>query len=104
VGSRSFSLRRVPPELILKELSASDIALCKGLKAEGHRVRIASHGEYKDWIEGVSLVVALPSFWTPLTLLFSSFSTASSSVTSEEIPLSCELQPSRYLNASSAAN
>ncbi|KAL7418121.1 hypothetical protein BDY24DRAFT_374148 [Mrakia frigida] len=28
------------------------IALCKGLKAEGHRVRIASHGEYKDWIEG----------------------------------------------------
>lgn len=31
------------------------IALCKGLKADGHRVRIATHLEYKDWIEGVSL-------------------------------------------------
>jgi sterol 3beta-glucosyltransferase len=31
------------------------IALCKGLQAEGHEVRIATHGEYKDWVEGVSL-------------------------------------------------
>jgi sterol 3beta-glucosyltransferase len=31
------------------------IALCKGLQAEGHTTRIASHGEYKDWVEGVSL-------------------------------------------------
>jgi sterol 3beta-glucosyltransferase len=30
------------------------IALCKGLQAEGHEVRIASHGEYRDWVEGVS--------------------------------------------------
>ena len=30
------------------------IALCKGLQAEGHRTRIATHGEYKDWVEGVS--------------------------------------------------
>ncbi|KAF8344165.1 uncharacterized protein EI90DRAFT_3149570 [Cantharellus anzutake] len=28
------------------------IALCKGLKADGHQVRIATHTEYKDWIEG----------------------------------------------------
>ncbi|CAG8582655.1 10161_t:CDS:10, partial [Acaulospora colombiana] len=28
------------------------IALAKGLMKEGHKVRIASHGEYKDWIEG----------------------------------------------------
>ena len=27
------------------------IALAKGLIAEGHRVRIATHGEFKDWIE-----------------------------------------------------
>lgn len=29
------------------------IALCKGLQAEGHTARIATHGEYKDWVEGV---------------------------------------------------
>jgi sterol 3beta-glucosyltransferase len=28
------------------------IALCKGLMAEGHRCRIASHAEYQNWIEG----------------------------------------------------
>ncbi|ORY54999.1 hypothetical protein BCR35DRAFT_319588 [Leucosporidium creatinivorum] len=28
------------------------IALCKGLMAEGHRCRIASHGEYRKWVEG----------------------------------------------------
>ncbi|KAG7099574.1 hypothetical protein E1B28_001404 [Marasmius oreades] len=27
------------------------IALAKGLKADGHRVRIATHGEFKEWIE-----------------------------------------------------
>ncbi|KAG6041518.1 Sterol 3-beta-glucosyltransferase [Claviceps citrina] len=27
------------------------IALCKGLLAEGHRPRIATHGEFQDWIE-----------------------------------------------------
>lgn len=32
------------------------IALCKGLQAEGHRTRIATHGEYKEWVEGVSLI------------------------------------------------
>ena len=30
------------------------IALCKRLQADGHRCRIATHLEYKDWIEGVS--------------------------------------------------
>ena len=29
------------------------IALAKGLKADGHRVRIATHGEFKEWIESV---------------------------------------------------
>jgi len=28
------------------------IALCKGLMAEGHTCKIASHAEYKDWVEG----------------------------------------------------
>ncbi|KAH8921875.1 glycosyltransferase family 1 protein [Atractiella rhizophila] len=28
------------------------IALAKGLIAEGHQVRIASHGEYREWVEG----------------------------------------------------
>lgn len=28
------------------------IALCKGLIAEGHKCKIASHAEYKDWVEG----------------------------------------------------
>jgi sterol 3beta-glucosyltransferase len=28
------------------------IALCKGLMAEGHKVKIATHAEFKDWIEG----------------------------------------------------
>lgn len=28
------------------------LALCKGLQAQGHRCRIATHGEYRDWIEG----------------------------------------------------
>ncbi|TPX12656.1 uncharacterized protein E0L32_000833 [Thyridium curvatum] len=28
------------------------IALCKGLLAEGHKVRIATHAEFEDWIRG----------------------------------------------------
>ncbi|WVQ85442.1 hypothetical protein IAT38_007607 [Cryptococcus sp. DSM 104549] len=28
------------------------IALCKGLQAEGHSCKIATHGEYKEWVEG----------------------------------------------------
>jgi sterol 3beta-glucosyltransferase len=31
------------------------IALAKGLKADGHRVKIATHLEFKDWIEGVCI-------------------------------------------------
>jgi sterol 3beta-glucosyltransferase len=30
------------------------IALAKGLLVDGHRVKIATHGEYKEWIEAVS--------------------------------------------------
>jgi sterol 3beta-glucosyltransferase len=30
------------------------IALAKGLMADGHRCKIATHGEFKDWIEAVS--------------------------------------------------
>lgn len=33
------------------------IALCKGLQAEGHITKIATHGEYKEWVEGVSSVL-----------------------------------------------
>jgi sterol 3beta-glucosyltransferase len=28
------------------------IALCKGLMAQGHHCKIASHGEYQKWVEG----------------------------------------------------
>jgi sterol 3beta-glucosyltransferase len=34
------------------------IALCKGLLAEGHRPRIATHIEFKDWIEGHGIAFA----------------------------------------------
>lgn len=30
------------------------IALAKGLMEDGHRVRIATHGEFREWIEAVS--------------------------------------------------
>jgi sterol 3beta-glucosyltransferase len=30
------------------------IALAKGLITDGHRCRIATHGEFQEWIEGVS--------------------------------------------------
>lgn len=47
------------------------IALCKGLRAEGHHCTIATHAEYQQWVEGVSgdsceLTIAwywLPSRW-----------------------------------------
>lgn len=35
------------------------IALAKGLMADGHRTRIATHGEFKEWIEAVSVSRAL---------------------------------------------
>lgn len=35
------------------------IALAKGLMADGHRVRIATHGEFKDWIQSVSSPIYL---------------------------------------------
>ncbi|KAI6708439.1 hypothetical protein JHW43_009028 [Diplocarpon mali] len=34
------------------------IALCKGLMAEGHRTKIATHLEFKDWIEGHGIAFA----------------------------------------------
>lgn len=45
------------------------IALAKGLKADGHRVRIATHREFQDWIEAVSVVTS--SDFSSLTILFS---------------------------------
>ncbi|KAI1332439.1 glycosyltransferase family 1 protein [Xylariaceae sp. FL0255] len=34
------------------------IALCKGLMADGHTVRIATHTEFKDWVEGHGIAFA----------------------------------------------
>lgn len=34
------------------------IALCKGLMEQGHRCKIASHGEYREWVEGHGLEFA----------------------------------------------
>ena len=34
------------------------IALGKGLLADGHRVKIATHGEFRDWIESVRLCLS----------------------------------------------
>lgn len=34
------------------------IALCKGLIAEGHRPRIATHVEFKEWVEGHGIAFA----------------------------------------------
>jgi len=36
------------------------IALAKGLMGDGHRCRIATHGEFKEWIESVRFVLQLP--------------------------------------------
>lgn len=35
------------------------IALSKGLIADGHKCKIATHGEFKDWIESVSIFLIL---------------------------------------------
>ncbi|KAG8748068.1 Sterol 3-beta-glucosyltransferase [Ceratobasidium sp. 414] len=35
------------------------IALCKGLQADGHRVRIATHKEFQPWVEGHGIEFAL---------------------------------------------
>ncbi|KAG8714883.1 Sterol 3-beta-glucosyltransferase [Ceratobasidium sp. 423] len=35
------------------------IALCKGLKADGHKVRIATHKEFQSWVEGHGIEFAL---------------------------------------------
>ncbi|GAB1517484.1 Sterol 3-beta-glucosyltransferase [Rhizoctonia solani] len=35
------------------------IALCKGLQADGHKVRIATHKEFQSWIEGHGIEFAL---------------------------------------------
>ena len=51
------------------------IALAKGLMEDGHRVRIATHGEFREWIEAVS---CLPFFeWN---IIDAADSTGSSSV------------------------
>lgn len=40
------------------------IALAKGLIADGHKVRIATHGEFKEWIESVRLTSPHTRSWT----------------------------------------
>ncbi|CAE6416534.1 unnamed protein product, partial [Rhizoctonia solani] len=35
------------------------IALCKGLQADGHKVRIATHKEFQPWVEGHGIEFAL---------------------------------------------
>lgn len=37
------------------------ISLAKGLMAEGHKCRIATHGEFQEWIESVSNSEQFPS-------------------------------------------
>lgn len=36
------------------------IALSKGLMADGHKCRIATHGEFKEWIEAVGVLIPVP--------------------------------------------
>lgn len=59
------------------------IALAKGLLSDGHRVRIATHGEFKNWIESVSWTMSL----TIISLIKNS-SMVSSLATSEATPQS----------------
>lgn len=42
------------------------IALAQGLMADGHRCRIATHGEFKEWVESVSNTL----FTLPKALIF----------------------------------
>ena len=37
------------------------LALAKGLQADGHRVRIATHLEFKSWIESVRVLALIPT-------------------------------------------
>ncbi|KAG8923804.1 Sterol 3-beta-glucosyltransferase [Tulasnella sp. 418] len=60
------------------------IALCKRLQKDGHRCRIATHLEYKDWVEGVSQCYTLYFYYTLVTIWCFS-STALNSVKSEVI-------------------
>lgn len=41
------------------------IALAKGLMKDGHRCRIATHGEFQEWIESVSVFI-FPDFFCAL--------------------------------------
>lgn len=51
------------------------IALAKGLMSDGHKCRIATHGEFKEWIESVCFC----SEWFEENLISSRFSMESSS-------------------------
>lgn len=45
------------------------IALARGLIADGHKCKIATHGEFKDWIESVSQQqFAVLPFWLTVSL------------------------------------
>lgn len=56
------------------------IALAKGLLADGHKVRIATHGEFKEWIESVRHTI-----FRALICLSFCFSTVLNSAMSEGI-------------------
>ncbi|CAH7687696.1 hypothetical protein PPACK8108_LOCUS22522 [Phakopsora pachyrhizi] len=51
----NFQAQGITPYNILTKGSRGDIqpyiSLCQALKKDGHTCRIASHGEYKPWIE-----------------------------------------------------
>jgi sterol 3beta-glucosyltransferase len=60
------------------------IALSKGLMADGHKCRIATHGEFKEWIESVNMLPSSP--WKGAYVVITSMGL--SSVTLAEIQLS----------------
>lgn len=48
------------------------ISLAKGLMKDGHKCKIATHGEFKDWVESVSSsVMYIPFCFTQCTDLTS---------------------------------
>lgn len=57
------------------------ISLAKGLMADGHRVRIATHGEFQEWIESVGCLCRL----LVIVLHLTCFSMESNTATSVEI-------------------
>jgi sterol 3beta-glucosyltransferase len=57
------------------------IALAKGLMADGHKCRIATHGEFKEWIESVTLPSSSPQNGTYIVII----SMGSNSAMSAEI-------------------